>query len=556
MKTSSYILAGIIGASAALCACSDNWEQPAMNLPEFPEGVEANITLAELKADYWQGTDSYGTIIGCNDNGDSLIVVGTVVSNASAGNIYKTLVLQDSTAAITIGVDTTAVSAAYPMGARLAINVTGLCIGRYSGLMQLGHLEGSGVNRITMPELRPHVKMSFKNPQIDTIVTTIPELLEASRSTEGNVKWQSRLVRLNGVTIAEAGQPFTNGNTTSRYLVDEEGNRIILYNSSYADFAYDTMPYGKGDVVAILSCYRSSWQLLLNDASGLIDFDGEGQPDTPLTPSTPEGDGTAANPYNAAAANDAAAAGSTAEVYVKGIISEISEIDTGTYGNATYYISDPDSYTRLYIYRGYGLGGKKFTSVEQLEVGKEVLIKGKLTTYNGTPQIAQGSEIVKYDGQGDDPVPTPEVADIMLNGTSADGAAGWTLTSDKWEWQSYNGNYYLNISCQNDPQAEDLYAISPEIDLATTGYTSMEFSHAAKFQTSFKEKCHIAVRESGSETWTVMPYTGYPGTDSWTFVKSGSIDITAFAGKKIQVAFVYGAGCTDKWEVNNLTFSK
>ncbi|MDE6301489.1 MAG: hypothetical protein K2M19_07210 [Muribaculaceae bacterium] len=680
MKNFSSIIPGILlGAAAALTACSDNWEQPVMNLPELPEGLEANITLAQLKADYWQDNDSYGTIIGCNDDGDSLIVIGTVVSNASAGNIYKTLVIQDESAAITIGVDTAAVSAAYPQGARLAVNVTGMCFGRYNGLVQLGVLQGSGVNRISMPELRPHVKMGFKGGRMDTTLTTIAELNQAARTTEGKIQWQSRLIRINGVQIVEAGQPFTNGNTTSRYLVDEEGNRIILYNSSYADFAYETMPYGKGDVVAILSCYRNSWQLLLNDAAGLIDFDGEGQPDTPLTPSTPEGEGTFANPFNAAAANAAAESGSTAEVYVKGIISEISEIDTGTYGNATYYISDPNSYTRLYIYRGYGLDGKKFTSDDQLEIGKEVIIKGKLTTYNGNPQIAQGSqivvydgeggpqnpsdpkgqgtfddpfnaaaanaaaeggstaevyvegtiseiteidtgtygnatyyisdpdsdtrlyiyrgyglggqkftsadqlqvgkkvlvkgklttyngkpqiaqgsEIVKYDGQGDDPVPTPVVAATMLDGSSANGADGWTFTgNDKWAWQNYKNDYYLNISCQNDPQTDDLYAISPVIDLAAAGYTSMAFSHAAKFQNGgFKEKCHIAVREEGSENWTVLPFTGYPGTDSWTFVNSGEISISAFAGKKIQVAFVYGAGCTDKWEVNNLTFSK
>lgn len=559
MKKYLSIIPGVLlGAVAALTSCSDNWEQPVINVPAFPEGLQANISLAQLKADYWQDNDSYGSIIGCNDSGDSLIVMGTVVSNASAGNIYKTLILQDGTAAITIGIDTTAVSAAYPQGARLAINVTGLCIGRYNGLVQLGILQGTGVNRISMPELRPHVKMSFTGGKADTIVTTITELKEAAKTTEGKIKWQSQLVRLNGVKILEAGQPFTNGSTTSRYITDAEGNRIILYNSSYADFAYETMPYGTGDVVAILSCYRNNWQLLLNDAAGLIDFDGEGAPEIPLEPSTPQGAGTAADPYNAAAAIEAASAGSTAEVYVKGIIDEISEIDTGSYGNATYYIADPNSYTRLYIYRGYGLDGQKFTSADQLEVGKEVLIRGKLTTYNGNPQIAQGSQIVMYDGQGQLPEPEPEVAATMLNGNSATGAEGWTFTgTDKWSWQNYKNSYYLNISCQNDPQTEDLYAISPVIDLATEGYKSMAFSHAAKFQTGgFKEKCHIAVREEGTVAWTQLTFTGYPGTDSWTFVSSGEIDITAFAGKKIQVAFVYGAGCTDKWEINNLTFSK
>ena len=117
--------------------------------------------------------------------------------------------------------------------------------------------------------------------------------------------------------------------------------------------------------------------------------------------------------------------------------------------------------------------------------------------------------------------------------------------------------YYLNISCQNDPQTEDLYAISPVIDLAATGYKSMSFMHAAKFQEGgFKEKCQIGIREEGAKEWTVLKFTGYPGTENWTFVNSGDIDISAYAGKKVQIAFIYGAGCTDKWEINDLKFAK
>ena len=54
---------------------------------------------------------------------------------------------------------------------------------------------------------------------------------------------------------------------------------MIVYNSSYSDFAYDLLPWGNGSVVGILSCYRTSWQLLLIDANSCIDFDGEGAPD-------------------------------------------------------------------------------------------------------------------------------------------------------------------------------------------------------------------------------------------------------------------------------------
>ena len=686
-KISIYGLAALTLGAAMVQSCSDNWEDPAMTVPTFPAGTEANITIAQLKALYWQDQDSYGTVIGTNSEGEHYKIIGTVTSTCTPGNIYKSLYLQDATGAICIGIDTTAVSSAYPQGPALAIDVTGLAIGRYNGAMQMGTLVGTGVNRIGMPELRPHVDIDFFKGKLDTVTVDIPTLNEAIRTTDGLIQYGGRLVRIDGVHFKDAGAPFAeNGSTTSRTLIDEDGNRIVLYNSSYADFANNLLPTGTGSVVGILSNYRTTWQILLNDVDGLIGFDPIGDPE-PVVPVTPTGDGTFENPYNVAKAMEVTNSGAIpeTEVYVKGTIYSITEIDTGSFGNATYTINDGKGTASMLVYRGYGLGGAKFTSDDQLEEDKEVIVRGKLVLYSGNPQLAQGNQLASYDGQtapgipdtpstpgtpegdgteaspynvtaalnvakaladgdkvaafakgkvasiteidtssfgnatytitdgsaslqvyrgygvngakftsadelkvgdevvvsgdlvnykgntpqftqgskivsinGDGGTETPADPSVMLASTSSNGAEGWTLTgTEKWSWQTYNGTGYLNISCQNDPQTEDLYAISPVVDLAETGYTSMSFEHAAKFQTGgFKEKCQIAIREEGTTDWTVLKFTGYPGTESWTFVSSGDIDITAFAGKKVQVAFIYGAGCTDKWEINNLTFAK
>lgn len=560
-KISIYGLAALTLGAALAQGCSDNWEEPAMAVPTFPEGTEANITIAELKAMYWQDQDAYGTTIGTAEDGSHYTIIGTVTSSCTAGNIYKSLYVQDATGAICIGIDTSAVSSVYPQGPALAIDVTGLCIGRFNGAMQMGKLVGTGVNRITMPELRPHVKVDFFKGKLDTLTVDIPTINEAIKNTDGLIEYGGRLVRIDGLQFREAGQPFAaNGNNTSRTLVDEQGNRIVIYNSSYADFANKLLPTGTGSVVGILSNNRGKWQILLNDVEGLIGFDPiqDGGGNEPGVTVEPKGDGTAANPYNVAKAMEIVNTGAatTDEVYVTGTIDQITEVDTGSYGNATYSINDGTGTASMLVYRGYWLNGAKFTSADQLEAGKEVIVLGKLVAYNGNPQLAQGNKLVKYDGQGAPEEPVDE--SVFLSASSDKGAEDWTLTGEKkWTWESYNGKYYLNISCQNDPQTEDLYAISPVIDLAATGYKSMSFMHAAKFQEGgFKEKCQIGIREEGAKEWTVLKFTGYPGTENWTFVNSGDIDISAYAGKKVQIAFIYGAGCTDKWEINDLKFAK
>jgi len=136
------------------------------------------------------------------------------------------------------------------------------------------------------------------------------------------------------------------------------------------------------------------------------------------------GDGTRTNPYNAVAANQVIASGDIPAdaVYVKGIVSSINKIDT-SYGNATFYISDDGSTSnQFYIYRAYALGNKKFTSEDELNVGDEVVVYGKLVNYNGTYEMTQGGYIVEQNGVSSDSgsTETKTDADAAGTGTSDD----------------------------------------------------------------------------------------------------------------------------------------
>jgi len=86
------------------------------------------------------------------------------------------------------------------------------------------------------------------------------------------------------------------------------------------------------------------------------------------------------------------------KVYVKGIISTINEVST-QHGNATYFISDDGTTTKeLEIYRGYSVGGEKFTAEDEIKVGDEVIVYGKLTLYGTTYEFSSGSSIYSLNG--------------------------------------------------------------------------------------------------------------------------------------------------------------
>ena len=120
--------------------------------------------------------------------------------------------------------------------------------------------------------------------------------------------------------------------------------------------------------------------------------------------------GTAEDPFSVAdamAATEALGEGKTSDdyYYTKGVISEIVEV-SADYGNATYFISDDGTTaTQFKVFRGKYLGNINFSSTDQIKVGDEVVVYGKLTYYKPKEgaseiEIAQGNYLssLKRDG--------------------------------------------------------------------------------------------------------------------------------------------------------------
>lgn len=102
------------------------------------------------------------------------------------------------------------------------------------------------------------------------------------------------------------------------------------------------------------------------------------------------------------------AIGSTSDgviYYAKGIISSISSVDTGSYGNATFNISDDGTDDNaLTCFRSYFLDNAKFTAEDQIGVGDEVIITGKLVNYKGTtPEFSGNVYVYKHTKASNDP---------------------------------------------------------------------------------------------------------------------------------------------------------
>lgn len=91
--------------------------------------------------------------------------------------------------------------------------------------------------------------------------------------------------------------------------------------------------------------------------------------------------------------------GLATSVYVKGKVSRASKELNETYGCLSYYISDDGTTgNELQVYGGLSFGGEKFTSVDDIKVGDEVVVYGQLKKFNTTYEIDKNNTLISKNG--------------------------------------------------------------------------------------------------------------------------------------------------------------
>ena len=167
-----------------------------------------------------------------------------------------------------------------------------------------------------------------------------------------------------------------------------------------------------------------------------------------------KGDGSLEKPFNVAEAiveanknsftppTDNDKINALPDYYVKGIISNIKNVDTGQYGNAEFNISDDGKTTspQFLIYRCYYLNGEHFKSEGQIKVGDEVVVLGKIfNAFGNTPELNNGGVIISINGSGQ---PGPYMSVTPLSKTVNYNAGSFTVNvSANQSWTVTDGTF-------------------------------------------------------------------------------------------------------------------
>lgn len=152
-----------------------------------------------------------------------------------------------------------------------------------------------------------------------------------------------------------------------------------------------------------------------NSSSGVFSCYGSGQNALTLYPYSwvveeagiqPSGAGTLEDPYNVTAAvaytESLGTATSPDYIYIQGIISQIANNGTyGSYGNATFYISDDGttSSVQFEAYRILYLGNVAWKNGQtNIKLDDKVILCGKVKMYNGVAEISQDGYLYSLNG--------------------------------------------------------------------------------------------------------------------------------------------------------------
>ena len=160
------------------------------------------------------------------------------------------------------------------------------------------------------------------------------------------------------------------------------------------------------------------------------------------------------------------------------------------------------------------------------------------------------------------PEPTPEGA--IFSETFSASQGNFTIDDKSlaegltYIWKHDAQYHYMKASAfvNGKSYASESWLVSPEIDLSSEKAAFLSFMHTAnKFPAGKTAKDFVSLKISkDGTTWDNLTVPTWPAGTDWIFVSSGSIDLKAYLGSKVKIAFVYTSkdGESGTWEIKNV----
>lgn len=234
----------------------------------------------------------------------------------------------------------------------------------------------------------------------------------------------------------------------------------------------------------------------------------------------------------------------------------------------------------------FTLAGKTFThsiaDLSAFEAGKNVTFKATLSINNGKPVVTVGNATIEdwvgvaggdfdvnFDGEGGGTQPGEEK--VLLDEPFDANQGNFTISDIKlpegstyvWQWGQFDkdNTQYMKASANINKvnHAAESWLISPSIDLTSAKKATLTFEHCHKYGADKSKEMTLWVADAGTQAsaeatgWTQVVIPAYGSGNDYKYV-SATIDLTAYVGKSVQVAFRYvsTADAAALWQINSV----
>jgi hypothetical protein len=242
------------------CNCEKIWDEPPLYTGP---ALKANMSIKDLLRLHIP--NNYEKISA------DYIIEGTVTANDKTDNFYKSIVIQDSTAAVTLKLDGYNLFTKYAVGQKVGIALNGLWLSDYAGMTQIG----ISVDRsdpaspfllgIPQPLMNRYISLLTGGKLMTPISVLATGLVDSLKGC---------LVAIDQLefVVSDTGKPYSdlvNQLPASHTLRTCSIGNLYLRTSGFASFGNALTPRGNGTATGIYTVFRTQKQLVIRDTSDL-----------------------------------------------------------------------------------------------------------------------------------------------------------------------------------------------------------------------------------------------------------------------------------------------
>jgi hypothetical protein len=211
---------------------------------------------------------------------EDITIYGIVNADDRSGNLYKQVIIQDSTSGIVLMLGrSSGLYLDYPIGRKVYVKCKGLYLGAYGNFIQLGggyDQVGASIYEVPDKMIGNYVVKANYVGDVAPRVVKISEIAFSNSSqNQTHRQWLGTLIRIDSAEFdaAEVGQIYAQdpniASATERSVKDCPGGNIVLRTSGYCNFRTKVIPALNGSITAVYSTYETSSkktpQLMIRD---------------------------------------------------------------------------------------------------------------------------------------------------------------------------------------------------------------------------------------------------------------------------------------------------